>query len=262
MGKTPLATAIVAAVEDPDRPGPAWDVACDVAARTRLPMRSLHVEVDPGDGIEALVDAIVAEVDPESLIVVATEHASRWSGKYSVAERLVDHRSGLTVVVGSHGWSGAGSEKRDGPIVVATDASAEAGAAVAPAMRLAAAYSVGLQLTRVVSREEGAAAGARSSAADHLAAQVASLAVDQVGQADHAPVTGRLLVANDHVAALVAEATARSSPFIALASHGDRTVARSTMSRTTSGLADEAPCPVLIAHPITDGHDPDRAGRC
>ena len=257
---------IVAAVDDPHDPGAAWAVARDLAAATGRTARLLHVEVghegEAADDVDAVVEAIVDRVSPGELLVVESEHATRWSGKYSVSEGLVDHRPGSTMIVGpQHETSEPAGGP--GPIVVALDGSDDARAAVGPALALAAAYSVGVQLTRVITRAAAAGLVDRSAdadakdrsardavaAADELASLVGALAVDQIGQADHPPVTARLLVSNDHVAALVDEAAMRSSPFVVVASRGDRTVARSTISRTSSGLAAEAPCPVLVISP-------------
>ncbi len=257
---------IVVAIEHPDRSNPVVDLANELGTHTGMEVRSVHVDttLDAGSGsdsddsdtaveagdagnhetdeIEVVADAIVEAARSDRLLVLATNHASRWSGKYSVAEHVIDRRTGPTVLVGPRYQA----QDRSGPIVVAADSSVDAERMAVHAMAMATAYSVGLQLTRVISRSEAADEQTRTEAADRLAAAVTSLATDQIGQADHPPVSGRLLVANDHVAALVSEATTRSSPFIAVASHGDRASARPTMSRTTTGLAAEATCPVLV----------------
>lgn len=230
-------TEVVVALDDPDAPDPARELGDEVARRLGVAVRSVHVEAGPEIDHDEVSDAIAARLEPTSLLVVRSQHASRWSGKRSVAEHLVDRWGGLVLSLGPEGqWT-----SRAGPVVVAVNGSAGAERAVSPAGRLAAAFGVGLALAWVVAEDEGAGSEAGTTAEraesylDSLAAEIAG------GRA-----TACVLRSNDHVGALAAEAERRSSPFIALASIGDRTVRRPTISRTSSGLMHEAGCPVLV----------------
>ncbi|MDH3683778.1 MAG: universal stress protein [Acidimicrobiia bacterium] len=219
-------TEVVAALDAPGLAGEAQLLAEDVARRRDLPLRIVHIEAEPAAlSTTELAAAIVGELRPDSLVVMETDRASRWSGKYSVAEHVVDRWGGQSLVVGP----ACVSSGRTGPIVVPVNGSAGAERAIGPAAELAAAFEVEVVLIRVAS---GDAVG---PARDYLAALTSSS-----GHRTH------LIEATDHVAALVAAADELASRFIVISSRGDRTVTRPTMSRTTSGLAAEAPCPVLI----------------
>lgn len=224
-------TEVVAALDDPSVAGDGRRLAEEVAGRRDLPLRTVHIEAESPSAIE-LADAIAERLQRDSLVVMETDHASRWSGKYSVAEHVVDGWGGQTLVVGPASTRG----ERTGPIVVPVNGSPGAERAIGPAAELAAAYDVGVMLVRVAWGDD----------IDPARRYLESLAARTGHRA-------RVVEATDHVAALVAAAEELSSPFIAVSSRGDRTITRPTMSRTTSGLAAEAPCPVLI---IGEGHEP------
>ena len=204
---------------------------------------SVHVDgateaVEPADGMtpeETLAAAICRDLPSDGLLVIESEHADRWRSRHSIAEHTIDAFPGAAVAIGP----GAGADLADGPVVVALDGSEAAELSLAGAVLFGRALQRALLLVRIVEAplHPDADRGDQTVAADYLDAVASTLA----GTAD------TLVVAsNDPVSALVAAAADRDASLVALASRGDRSTARGSMSRTAAGVIAEATCPVLV----------------
>jgi nucleotide-binding universal stress UspA family protein len=223
-----LADEIVVAAEherlDPDDPGRA--TAAWLASTLGLPERVVHV--DPS--VDDVVDAIVGRLRPHSLLVMHSEHANRWSGKRSVTEHVVDQWAGLACIEGP-----ARAELRSGPVLVALDGSRETLGSLDAARRLAEAFGSSVVLARVspdpFDDRDGAARDLARRGLEAVAEPGEEIAV---------------LQSNLVVEALCREAADRGCSLIVLASRGDRSTPRATMSRTCSGLVASATQPVVI----------------
>ncbi|MGF1598014.1 MAG: universal stress protein [Acidimicrobiales bacterium] len=224
---------VAVALSNPAEPGRAGPVADLIAGRLGLPLRVVHVDAVAEDDPEPVARALLALIGPDTLLVAGSGRASRWSGKRSVVEHVVDGRHGLVLAVGGR----ARIADRAGPVLVALNGSEGAESAIVVADRLARALATDVLLC-LVAPDDGDPAvtpdGARGDAAAYL---------ESVAGPDRRSV---VLRANDHIAAMTAEAERSDCPLVVLVSRGDRSVERSTISRTSSGLIDEAGCPVLV----------------
>lgn len=233
----PIAAGVVVPIEgDPDadhgRELGAW-----LGSKLGLAVRMIHIDVDVAVG--DLAEAIVARIPPSSLVAMHSEHVNRWGGKSSTAEHVIDQWAGLSVVAGPRVTSIGGTE---GPILVALDGSPNAERALEAVDSLAVALGCGIVLARVVPEPLG---GSPDEATAEANAYLCSV-VDQRGY-DHAGAAHvRVLSSNDPIASLCSEAERLQSQLIVLASRGDRSTERSSLSRTCSGLIGEAVGPVVI----------------
>lgn len=201
-------------------------------------VKTVHVDADPVAGPretphEALAGAIAARVPADHILVIGSANADRWRSRHSVAEHLIDAHQSTTAVVGPRARTNI-----DGPIIIALDGSANAQAALIPAAQLAAAIGQPIVLTRVIPE------GLHESSEMKVTEATAALETSAGLLEPEAKVV--VVASNDPVSALVQVSSERQASFLALASMGDREIARTTMGRTAAGLVAEAPCPVYI----------------
>ncbi len=180
-----------------------------------------------------VVTGLVGELEPRSLVVLESNNASRWSGKTSVAEHVLDAFSGLVVMTGPAFDPTGALDRR---VLIALDGSVDAERALPVAGRLAEYMDQSVLATRVV--PTSADATAENAAIDYLET-----------------ITGRLPNAtaitptsNDPIAAIL-DASNDDVGLIVLSSHGDRASERSTISRTSMGLVQSATVPVVLVGP-------------
>ncbi len=235
-------TEIVVPVDDPATVdgGGAW--AALFGPALDLEVRTLHVEApspDPEVAERAIEDAIVAQLDDRSLLVMESEHADRWAGKASIAEHVVDRFGHTAVVVGPACGPPVAGPGRPiagrGPVLVAVDGSSRAEAALEVARSVGGALGCSVEVVRVAATPLG-----RPEAAADLFAE----AQRYVGSLHAGAST--VVSSNDPVSALAEVARRREASLITLASRGDRRSPRPTIAKTCSGLVAASPCPVLI----------------
>ncbi len=260
---TTIADEIVVAIGSADTTNPALRVGVEFARLTSLPLRLVHVacdgetiDIDPLDShlqntapevsVQAasvaaadVVSGIIGELTPRSLVILKSTNASRWSGKASVAEHVLDAFSGLVVMVGPEltPVDNATANALAGPILIALDGSTEAERAMPVATELAGKSNASLVATRVV--PTSADDRTSDSASDYLAAITASVT----------DARAVLPVSNDPIAAILETAGNEAVALIVLSSHGDRASERATISRTSMGLVHGATVPVLMVGP-------------
>lgn len=223
-----LGSEVVVAVAEEDaavRPGATGP---GLAERLGVPLRSLHV--DPTADAD-LAASIAGALRGDSILVIHSEHANRWSGKWSVAEHVIDEWGGLTVATGVRHvpvW-------RRGPVLVGVDGSESAVRSISVASVIARVFGVGVVVCQVVSADERDRVDA---IAEELRRHLDTLALDGASVATP--------IGNDPISALVKEADDRSSVAVVLSSRGDRASRRSTISRTCSGVIAGAVQPVVV----------------
>jgi nucleotide-binding universal stress UspA family protein len=219
---------IVVPTADPDHADAAASVAAALAGRLGVEVRTVHADATE------VVDAIVESLTPTSVAVMQSEHVNRWSGKRSVAEHVLDTWGGLTVLVGP----AFVDVLRSGPVLVAVGNPAAADQSVEPAAHLAAALGVELLVVHVVADpiiDDGGPPVGAPAWLDTITAE-----------GGHATT---VVESNDVVGAVLDLATELASACVVVASRGDRTTPRPTMSRTCSGLAAGAEQPVAVIGP-------------
>ncbi len=208
-------------------------VGRQLAAVLGVPLRTVHVEETPDDLVGTLVDRL----QDTSLAVMESSHATRWSGKHSTAEHVLDRWGGLAALVGP----GVDETVADagGPVLVALDGSPVSERAIPFAAGLAAARGVELVGIRVVAPPKASPdAMARSEATDYLH----DVLPNDAG--------GHLVVESvDPIAAIVGEVAARNCCLVVVGSKGDRSTRRASMSRVVSGLLSEAGVVVVAVGP-------------
>ncbi len=240
-----IATEVVVPLESLEGADEGRTLGAALAERLAVPLRIVHVDMpatsEPsrGGADEGLVAAIVAELSDQSILVMHSEHANRWSGKDSIAEHVVDEWGGTAMVVGP-GVSTNHLDTSMDSVLVAVDGSSNAERSVAPAATLAAAVGADLVLARVVSHALGE--GAEPAVAE-ARGYLESLAKTIEGDI---AVHSAVLESNDPVSALCQEAANRSAGLVVLASRGDRTAPRPMITKTCSGLVAEAGRPVVV----------------
>jgi hypothetical protein len=243
---TPNATEVVVTVDTEDELSVCEPLAELVAERLRVAVHRVHIDVEADEGSapaagdeadhdEQVVAAIVERLQPGSVLVARSDHATRWTGKQSITERVLEQWSGLAFVAGPRARWPLG----EGPVLVAVNGSAAAERAVPTAELVGRALGRSVELSRVGPRPLGAddddAARALGEARAYL-----ELIGDRTGHPIH------LLSSNDPISALVAEANHLQSAAVALATTGDRSIPRPTLSRVSWGLVHEASCPVAL----------------
>ena len=197
-----------------------------------LPWRRVHVDSEPAD----LVGSIIDELRPKSLVVMASKHENRWSGKHSIAEHLADTWGGVSVLAGLS-CTDLPLQDRVGPVLVALDGSPFAERSIGPATAVATSLGREVLLTTVVSvdNDDNEAIGA-SEALEYLSALGGNTQTC-------------VLTSNDPISALRSEAERLGCVMVVVTSKGDRSTPRPTISRTCSGLVGEAAQPVMIVGP-------------
>lgn len=212
-----LASEVVVAVQELVAADPSVALATQLASALDVPSRVLHVEA----GAEGIAAAIADELSPHSLLVMHSEHANRWSGKWSVAEHVIDQWGGLAIAVGPC-YSGT---VLAGPVMVAVDGSPNSLRSAGPARALGDALDRLIQFCRVVSVVDDS---------DH----------GPIG--DLSPAESLLVVSNDPISALLSQADKEQASLIVLAARGNRSTARASISRTCAGVIAGATQPVMI----------------
>ncbi len=229
----------------------------------RFTARYPDLEVAASDIIsDSVADGIAGTVRPGSLVVLASEHASQWSGLASVAEdvmRLVD-----TAVVDRFGGSGKGAvlvcgpgcqePVVDGPIVLALDGSPRSEGAIETAVAMARNNEQTLRLVSVID----------PSTVEHLSrlrargqevsenAYLRSVA-EQLTADEGLDVAWEVIHESDPVAAIAAFANGRRAAMVVAATHGQTGLARRVFGSICMGLAERGPTPVLVVN--TSRHD-------
>lgn len=208
----------------------------------------------------AIAKAIVASTPPTALLVIGSSHANRWEGTRSIAEYAVDDHAGPSCVIGAHSLSDApddpalDSPALGGPVLVALDGTDAAASALPFAAELAGRCETDLVLCRIVpealhpSRTSDDPDIAPSHDQTWLEVRSSLEARAEVMTSD-VSTTSSVLASNDPIAALAAHAARVNASLIVLASRGDRSTRRASISRTASGLIAEATCPVIVVHP-------------
>ncbi len=209
-------------------------VGRQLAAFLGVPLRTIHVEEEPDDLVGTLVDRL----GDTSLAVMESSHATRWSGKHSTAEHVLDRWGGLAALVGP-GVDEQALADASGPVLVALDGSPVSERAIPFAAGLAEARGVDLVGIRVVAPPKASRdAISRSEAADYLH----DVLPNETG--------GHLVVESvDPIAAIVGEVAARKCCLVVVGSKGDRSTRRASMSRVVSGLLSEAGVVVVAVGP-------------
>ncbi len=198
-----------------------------------LPVSTVHVGGESDD----LAQAIVAVCQPGSLIAMHSEHVNRWSGRRSTAEHIIDAWGGITAV------AGPAVDEVDvgaGPILVPLDGSLDAERALDAAQILSDALGCGVALARVVPQPIGPDGSTTHHDADAYLQAIGTR---------YTLHSASVVPSNDPVVALAAEAERLDSPLIVLASRGDRSSQRASLSRTCSGLIAESRRPVAVVGP-------------
>ncbi len=219
---------IVVPTADPSHVDAASSVATALAGRLGVEVRTVHADATE------VVDAIVESLTPTSVAVMQSEHVNRWSGKRSVAEHVLDTWGGLTVLVGP----AFVDRPRSGPVLVAVGNPAAADQSVEPAAHLAAALGVELLVVHVVADPIGGP--------EHEPAEAPTWLDSVTATGGHA---STIIESNDVVGAVLDLASELASAYVVVASRGDRSTPRPTMSRTCSGLAAGAEQPVAVIGP-------------
>jgi len=212
-----LGTEIVVALREPEADDASVALAEELALALAVPSRLLHVEAAPGDVATAIAEGLA----PQSILVIHSEHANRWSGKWSIAEHVIDQWGGITIAIGPRYQSSL----QAGPVMTALDGSSESFRAAEPAQMMAEILNRPIEYCTVV-----------PSADEHKA-----------DSADRPSlIAPRFVYGNDPVSVLLSEAERNASALIVLAARGDRSSVRSTISRTCSGIIAGATQPVMI----------------
>lgn len=208
-----LGSEIVVAVGDASEAELSLALADDLATAFGLPLRTLHVDATP----ENVATELASGLAPDSILVIHSEHANRWSGKWSVAEHMIDEWGGIVVAVGPR----YSRTQRSGTVLAAVDGSPNARRVIEPSSAVASALDCSVEFCQVV---PAASAGRTETGAN--------------------PTETTVVVGNDPISALLDHGEA--APMIVLAARGDRTSTRSSISRTCSGLIAGAAQPVMI----------------
>lgn len=232
-------STVVVAVGAADSGGKGQTLGQVLADAFGVGLTSVHVE-QPGADTEhtpeeALAAAIADGLPADGLLVIESEHADRWRSRHSIAEHTIDAFTGPSVAVGPR----AGASFAHGPVLVALDGSAPAEASLTTALMVGRALNRSIELVRIVPEP------LHPESDDSLEPE-ASAYLHTVAAGTGADITTAVIASNDPVSALVDLAAAREASLLTLASRGDRSTSRSSMSRTAAGLIAEARCPVLV----------------
>jgi nucleotide-binding universal stress UspA family protein len=250
-----LVDEILVPLPAPDPADRGVRAAAWLADASGCPLRLLHVrlpgrpEPDPGALLAGLgrpvewdvtdaddvAPAVLGRARPGSLIVMATQHANRWSGKDSVSEHVLDRWPGAAMLVGPRADL---AERTGGRVVVGLDGSPRAEQAVRIASALARSLGGELVLAQVVPDDPDGATS-EQGAQGYLQALAATTGV---------PSSTRVVRSNDPISALVAVAGAEADAIV-LSSRGDRASGRATISRVCTGVAADAGQPVVVVGP-------------
>jgi len=217
-----LGSEVVVALGEPGaadagRADPSIALATELAAALDVPLRTLHVEAEPDDVAPAIAEGLL----PTSILVIHSEQANRWSGKWSVAEHVIDQWGGIAVAVGPR----YSPTSRPGPVLTAVDGSPSSLRVVEPARAVANTLHRSIQFCQVVPTTE-------------------TNAPDRIGDLPVEDTT--FVVGNDPISALLGQADSEDSAMIVLAARGDRASARPSISRTCAGVIAGAAQPVVI----------------
>ncbi len=188
-----------------------------LASALDVPVRMLHVEAAP----EHVAAAIAEGLAPTSILVIHSEHANRWSGKWSVAEHVIDQWGGIVVAIGPRYSPSA----RPGPVLTAVDGSTSSFRVVEPAHAVASTLDRTIQFCQVIPATDP----------------------EPVGPLGDLPLDNTAFVnGNDPVSALLGQADSEDCSMIVLAARGDRASTRASISRTCSGVIAGAVQPVMV----------------
>lgn len=184
--------------------------------------------------------AIASEVRAQTLPVVATDHIDRWRFKQSVAEALVEEAGVPVLLVGPNVTKAmVRSGPLDGEIVVGLDGSAEAEAAVAPAIGLARSNGHRVWLVTVVPQPSPEEVASTANPGRYLQ-QLAERFDPEV------EVRWEVIQGNDPVAAIESFAERRNARFVVVSAKGRDNPSHHAMASITSGLASVAARPVVV----------------
>jgi nucleotide-binding universal stress UspA family protein len=242
-------STVVVAVGPNEAESKGHELGRSLAEAFGIALTSVHVEQPGADTDdtehtpeERLAVAIARGLPTDGILVIESEHADRWRSRHSVAEHTIDAFAGPSVAVGPR----AGATFAVGPILVALDGSKPAEASLATAATVAKALGRTIEVVQAVPE-------LLHPESDDSTEPEASAYLSRVAAASETEMAATVVASNDPVSALVDLAVARGASLLALASRGDRTTSRSSMSRTAAGLIAEAPCPVLVVASSADG---------
>jgi nucleotide-binding universal stress UspA family protein len=189
-------------------------------------------------------DSIVAALNEGAdRVVCMTTHGRgrfRWSVVGSVAEEVLQHSDGPTVLVGRR--SRADAVGSDGPVLVGVDGSPVSAEVVPVACEWAQALGRAVTVA-FVSHPLDVEDAVHPDA-------VVGPAADLV-RAAGLPVETKLVRSSFPAGALADLAEDSSAALIAMTTHARSGLSRVTLGSVTMGVLNEAPCPVLAVHPRT-----------
>lgn len=213
---------VVVLRQDDESPNRATAVATALAEAIAGKPTELTVATSPDASLDEQAVEIIAACPVGSLLVCNSEHASRWSGKKSMVEHIIDHWNGPLVVVGPGQTSTAVDDLASGPILAALDGSPEADQVLSEARWIAELLGVNLIGATVVP--------------DNTETPPSTIHGDR-----------RFVVGNDPISALSQLAEDLGASMLALVSKGSReTAQRRYISRTSTGLIAECGRPVFL----------------
>ncbi len=239
---TPVVLLHVGAIEltEDDTASPVVEMATEL--RRRHP--DLDIETTAFDHRDVAA-AIINSSTPDTLTVLATDHARQWLGEGSVAERLVQRGAAPILLVGPRA-TGRGIH---GEVLVALDGTPLAEDGVAAGLALAAAADAPMRIVTVIPTatlehiEHLKEQGQRVSESAYLRAMA-----DQLGEAE-VPVAWEIVHDDDAIGGLVDLAARRDTSMIVATTHAGTGVLRQRFGSTSMGLVEHATVPVLIVHP-------------
>ncbi|MGF1598013.1 MAG: universal stress protein [Acidimicrobiales bacterium] len=245
------------------------NLAARYGHRWQVPVQILHTrlpsETDAPGSLDAIVDAfrgyhpdlvvegadITAEgvaaglarvTSGRSLVILASDEASRWLKSPSTAEEIVQASESLILVCGP----GCEDPPADTGVLVALDGSDRAEEAIAPARAVAEAHGTRLWLVTAVPRAVAATVAAMRASGEPASesAYLRSLA-DRL-ESEGVDVRWEVVQDDDPVAGVIAAASRLGVSMLVATTHGETGVARRLFGSVSMGLAQLASVPVLI----------------
>ncbi|MDH4148328.1 MAG: universal stress protein [Acidimicrobiia bacterium] len=226
------------------------DAVAAAAARLRAARPGVTVAADRvesvDDGPSAVADAVIGALRDRSLVVMATDHVTRWLGAGSVGEEIVRRAPMPVLLCGPH----TDSEHVFGALVVAVDGSPTAEAAMPEALALARGLSASLTAVQIVDAATTAhvarlrAEGEQVAESSYLSGLVADMEVAGV------ELGWEIIHADDPVEGILAFAGRKDAGMLVMGTHGLSGATRRAFGSVTMGVVEKSPTPVLV---VRDG---------